>query len=42
MAHSLIRAHNDTTTYHYYWCPKCQIVLKDVPPFGNIRGVLVK
>jgi len=38
LKHELIRAENETTTYVYYWCPECRLVLKDTDSDGFIRG----
>lgn len=36
--HHLVRARNETTTYVYYWCPICEIVLKDLGSDQSFRG----
>lgn len=34
--HRLVKAKNKTTTYQYFWDPKCKLVLKDT----NFDGVV--
>lgn len=35
--HKLIKAKNNTTTYQYFWCPKCLLVFKDTD-FDGVIG----